>query len=514
MTERKSIQGWRIGIADVLFVVFTLTIMQHATQGMMDDPGLGWHLRIPDLMVEQGHFVYEEHFCRPTEGNPWVTRAWLSDFLMRLAYGWGGLNAVALMTCMTVALTMRLIYRRLVQDGIHWVLAVSATWLTVVALAPIFVARPNVVAILGLWLVVDRLRQFHAGKISGRQLIGLVPVMLLWANMHGSVMAGLVLIGVAGAVEASLAVGSWNPNVRLAARQRLGWTVALGLASGLATLCNPNGIGLHWYNLRAVVDPFIQNNTTTEWLPPDFGEKGYFRIERLILILPLLAGACRRRINWMGLVLTVVWLHFALTCRRYSPLWAVIALPTLCELIVKNRWCIRTARALRGQMSKEIQELGSIPSVPSRTCRVSWLAGGILLFLTAFVPPIAAHNPQHMPSASLDRFLQIYDGGATFHSANWGGYLTWKGWDRPHHFRTWIDDRIEVHGREHTEEYYQIMAAADGWDTKLAQHQIQYVCVPRNAQLAKAISKNAEWQLCFEDDYAVVYRRSSAIARD
>ena len=59
---------WRIGIADLLFVFFTCAIMQSATTRMMDDPGLGWHLRYADKMIEDGSFVYEESFLLSGRG--------------------------------------------------------------------------------------------------------------------------------------------------------------------------------------------------------------------------------------------------------------------------------------------------------------------------------------------------------------------------------------------------------------------------------------------------------------
>ncbi|GAF98658.1 unnamed protein product, partial [marine sediment metagenome] len=80
MTVRSEVfpQQSRIGLADVLFVFFTCAIMQSATMRMMDDPGLGWHLRYADQMIEQGGFVYEEPFCYPAAGHRVVQRAWLS----------------------------------------------------------------------------------------------------------------------------------------------------------------------------------------------------------------------------------------------------------------------------------------------------------------------------------------------------------------------------------------------------------------------------------------------------
>ena len=88
-----------LGFADVVFVFLTLCILPTAGTRMVDDPGLGWNLRIADLMWENKGFLYREQFCFPTAGRPWVTQAWLGDILLRLAYGWGGLNGLAVFSC-------------------------------------------------------------------------------------------------------------------------------------------------------------------------------------------------------------------------------------------------------------------------------------------------------------------------------------------------------------------------------------------------------------------------------
>ena len=158
------------------------------------------------------------------------------------------MNALAILTCLVLALTLRCIYRRLTSDGAHWSLAALATYLAAMGMAPSFVARPNVVSFLGVWLVADICRRYHAGQMAIGSLFWLVPIMLLWANMHGGFLAGLVLIAIAASVE--LACGSW-PDVREDQRAaRRAWLVcAAGLAAGMATLANPNGIGLHLWSL-------------------------------------------------------------------------------------------------------------------------------------------------------------------------------------------------------------------------------------------------------------------------
>ncbi len=507
---------WRIGTADLLFVFFTCAIMQSATMRMMDDPGLGWHLRYADQMIEQGGFVYQEAFCFPSAGEKVVMRAWLSDFAIRAAYGWGGLNGIALLTCLVLAVTLRCIYCRLRCDGAHWSLAALATYLAAMGMAPSYVARPNVVSFLGVWLVADLCQRFHAGKVSRHQLWWLVPIMLLWTNMHGGFLAGIILIAIAWAVEAALTLGSLDETTRVAARQRFVWLTLVGGTASLATLVNPNGIGLHLWSFTAITDPFIQSNTTTEWLPPNFKEPGWFPIELLILLLPLLAATCRRRVNWVGLMMTVVWLHFALTSRRYSTLWVVIAIPTLCELTRQNGWLTAIMDRFKNGLSADLQAMFiSQPIARPHYQIASWTFAAIALFVAPWLPAVANHNQQNLPTASLDRFLELNQGERAFHSINWGGYLTWHGWDRPTRFQTWIDDRIDVHGTEDTQRYFETLSGNPGWQSTLDSAGVDMICVPREAGLVREVERESScWRKLFSDERVIAFVREQAAKRN
>ena len=91
---------------------------------------------------------------------------------------------------------------------------------------------------------------------------------------------------------------------------------------------------------------------------------------------------------------------------------------------------------------------------------------------SSWCPLAGPSRPVHqdlMPSEALDRLLAIYRGERVFHSANWGGYLTWHGWDLKPRFKTWIDDRLDVHGREHTDSYRSLLGAPPDWEWKPVQ---------------------------------------------
>src|SRR5262245_32614112 len=135
---------FRIGAADLVFLFFALAILQRASSGIVDDPGLGWQIRIPDAMVEAGGFLYSDPFGAPSRGEPWTPWGFLGSALLRFAEGWGGLDGVAMLTALTVAFALRCLYRMMVNDGVPPVQAVVWTLLAALGVSSAWVARPNV----------------------------------------------------------------------------------------------------------------------------------------------------------------------------------------------------------------------------------------------------------------------------------------------------------------------------------------------------------------------------------
>ncbi len=499
-----------IGLPDVLFIFLSLAILQKASMGMMDDPGLGWHLRIPDQMWEWGGFLREEAFCQPTLGRPWVTQAWLGDLLFRTVYWWGGLNAIAVLTTLTITLVLRILYVQMRSAGVPWPAALGWTFLATLGTATSWVARPNVFTFLGLVLTVQICRQFHRGEISTRGTLWLVPLFALWPNMHGGFLAGVIALCVTYATEWAVVLGAAKPDRRVDAWRRIRWWTGLGPVLFAATLVNPYGLNLHLWNVQLLTDSFIQSGTTEEWLPPDFGADGWFRIELLILLLPLLAASSRLRIDAVSLMLCVVWLHFALTARRYSPLWVVVAAPVLAELSCRVPWIVRIAGRLKEGISDDLRHV-----LTARAGKPAWSASAVfamaLLLVSPWLGQVARHDPKYMPAAALDRLLAEYRGERVFHSVNWGGYLIWHGWSCQPRLKTWIDDRLDVHGPEHMAEYFSIISAASGWQQSLDRHAIGLLCIPTDSRLAEAVAASSQWKGLFREQGVAAFRRAEVV---
>jgi hypothetical protein len=500
-TPKRRSPFWP-GAADFVFLFFALAILQRAGTGMVDDPGLGWQIRIPDAMIEQGGFLDSDPFGATTQGQSWTTWGFLGSSLLRLGFEWGGLDGVAMVTALTIAFALRCLYRMMVTDGVPPLQAVVWTFLAALGVSSAWVARPNVFTLFFLLVTARVCVQWHRDRVSKGKTLWLIPMFLVWANTHGGFAAGLVSIAVAGLAE--LGVAAWDQAKRPAALARFKWLTILGAGCGLATLINPYGPGLHLQAIRLMGDSYFMN-LNDDWLSPDFHATGAFRLELLILLLPMLLAWSRNRPDAVSLALCVVWLHFALNGRRYCPLWVLVTVPMLAHLAAG----LPLMERIGNWFNENRPDL--VPSAPAPAASAPWLwtavFAAILFGSTHYFGGFARHHPDNTPVPALNTLLEQHRGERVFHSINWGGYLTWHGWDREPRFRTWIDDRNEFHGRARTEEWLNIQTARPGWREKLDRLSIEVVCVPATSGLAQRLAEEPGWERTYADEAAVIYRR-------
>lgn len=497
----------RFGVADLVYIGFTLLLLAVSNRGMVDDPGLGWHLRIVDQMLESGGFLYEDTFTLASTGKPWLTQAWLGDIPLRMAYQWAGLNGIAALTAMTFALTFRLLFMRMLHNNVPWLWALGWVFLAALGTQVAWVARPNMFTFVGLVITVTTCERFHAGQLSERKTLWLVPLFWVWANTHGGFLSGALILCATYLYECYGCVYARDAARRSEFRHRFRWLSFLGVLILGATLVNPYGVQLYTWQVSMVGSEFIRTSTTQEWLPPDFTSPGWFRLEFLLLLFPLLAAISRHRAKPLSIIISVLWLHFALTGRRYTPLWVIVSVPLLASLSYQTPWIDEFRSWLRRHTSMKYRERFGIAN-HRQPFGTSLVFSGILLVGCRFLSPLAAHDPQNMPTAGLDELLREYQGERVFHSVNWGGYLTWHGWNDKPRFRNWIDDRLDLHGPVHIQEYTSIMSAAAGWDDLLDQRDVELLCIPTTSRLAIAIDGDARWVKEYRDGQIVICRRT------
>lgn len=504
--------------ADGVFLVVALLVFLTARQGLLDDPGLGWHLRTIDAMLAQGGWLTEDPFTEPRDGQPrpWLTNQWLGEIPFWLGERWAGLEGIAAVAALVIALTMCCLYRMLLADGCPWPVAVFWTSQAAMGVSCSWVARPNLFTLLFVLLTSRACILFHENRCHRLVTLWLVPLFAVWANVHGGFLAGFTVLGATLAMETALALFAPQSEGRSAARGRAAHLAMLLGAAFLATLCNPYGLSLYRWLFQLLGDPFFMD-LHQEWKSPDFHGKGAIRFELLMLLFPFLLAVSRRRPHLIELGLALLWFHFALTGFRYVPLWVIIAVPLLARCSLEVPWLQEQARRVLAS-GEGHTFLAASPK------RVSWmgslLAGVLVLGLARCVEGrVARHQPEILPAHALDRFLQLHEEWrekhgrrpVVFHSYDWGGYLTWHGGP---YFRNWIDDRNEVQGKGHIQAYFSILGTEPGWSDKLDHAQVQLICIQSEAPLTFRLAEQSMvWRERYRDAWAVIFERLPPAAR-
>ena len=485
---------------------------------MLSDPGLGWHLRNIDAMIAEGGWLHTDPFSLPQEGKPqeWRTNQWLGELPFWLGERWAGMEGIAAVATLILAFTLRLLYKMLLRDGLPWPVAVF--WLCVAALACScsWIARPNLFTMLFVMLTVRLVEQFHIDRCSWRRLLWLLPLFALWANMHGGFVAGFLILVPAFCVEVFLGVLHRSVELRRAARRR--GLILLALTGGcfLATLLNPYGWTLYPWVVKLLGNDYFMS-LNEEWKPPPLTNFGAVQYAPLFVLFPLIVLLSRRRPNLLEMCLAGGWMVLALKGFRYVPIWVLIVVPIMARASFGIPWVAAfVAKHLTSPDPSSLfaRREGPAPWGVWSVALAVLLFGGSRLLEGRFAKLL----PQIVDTQALDEMVKLHRGApdaVVFHSYNWGGYLTWRGWNpQAPRLLTWIDDRNEAQGETHTKETFSILNAEPGWDAALDRANVRFVCVEKiepiveNAPLVKELSERpAEWNKLYEDEYAVIFER-------
>src|ERR1700722_4862716 len=158
---------------------------------LLIDPDTLWQITVGQWIIDHRAVPETDVFSFTMRGQPWISTQWLAQVLFAKSYalfGWSGpvvLSSAAIAA--TFALFTKFVSRHL-GESTTLVFVAAALALTV----PHLLARPHVLAmpVMVAWF---------AGLIAaaGRRTAPsywLLPLMALWANLHGGFVFGLVLV--------------------------------------------------------------------------------------------------------------------------------------------------------------------------------------------------------------------------------------------------------------------------------------------------------------------------------
>ena len=446
------------------------------------DPDYWWHVRTGQLILDTGQLPRTDPFSFTSAGEPWVTHEWLTEVLFALiARHVGYIGNVAL--CATLGTGSALaIWATARRRGLG---PRAATLLMVWAFAimlPLANVRPQMVTMLGLALTALLLTRYRDG--DGRALWFLPPLLLLWVNLHGGYVIGLVLLGLTLVGETIAAILARPRGARPLPRPPVPLLVATVVAV-LATLVNPHGVEALRYPFTYIGTGNASQRFIAEWQSPDFHNAAFLPLAASLL-LGLLVGYARRPVRPTDVLWTLTLTLMALQSTRHAPLYAIVILPLLGARL--RAWAPgwpRPLRRLRAPLATALPLFGWTFLVVGLG---ALLAGGAALPLQTGAAPRADGYPV-AGAAYLRAHPELR--GNLFNTYSWGGYLIDQLYPAR---RVFIDGRADVHGDALVTRARATERLAPDWRASLAGWDIQLVLVERDGPLATALRDDPGWR--------------------
>ena len=464
------------GLLPLWVGVFIYALLVLAGNHMLADPDTFWHVTIGQWILDHRTVPETDVYSFTMRGQPWISTQWLAQVLFAKTYALAGWSGPVLLAAGSIAAAFGLLAKflsRRLSESTTLVFIAAALALT----APHLLARPHVLAMPVMVAWVGAI--VTAADRRGAPSFWLLPLMALWANLHGGFVFGLVLI-------APVALDAvWNADAELRKPLALRWAAFAGAALA-ASCCTPYG----WNSLLAsqkILELGGALPLIMEWRPANFGSIGPFEVCLLLGIgLALLRGA---RLPPLRIVLLLGLLHMALAQGRAAEILALLAPMVLAAPLARQFGCGAddTARPAGSQQGPLYAGLAIL------------LVAGTLAFAAwyRFEP-----NVRQSPVAAVAA-LKKMNFTRVFNDYDFGGYLIANG------AATFIDGRTELFG----EKFFVDHNAASGLMEPenlfrlLNQYKIEATLMRTQSAATKLLDHIDGWQKVYADDIATIHVR-------
>ncbi len=487
----------RIGV-DTIATAAALSLAFVFAFRRIDDFDTWWHLATGRWIVGHGTVPAGDVLSHTVRGHPWINLEWGYEVVLYLLHAAGGpaLLCLAAAAGYTSAVWLLL---RLVRPHLGVAGGSILTVAVILVIHERFAVRPEMVSfplLLGLLSILD-----FARRRDGRGLWLLVPLMVIWVNVHALFVVGAfaILCAIVGA-----------PSLKLAL-----W----GLASIASAIVNPFGwrgvlLPAKLFTLIDKASPVFE--TIAEFRSPFeadvFGvAMGTYKVLLIAGTLSVLAAfvldSRKRRTDLGGIAFFAGLVVLSVVARRNAALFALGGSPlvarsvgTIVATVPARVRALLTKAALSGALT----------------------AIGIALALAASVVTGAFYRwdsqPREFGAGVLEGSFPIRAAAFAreaklppklYNDVAAGGYLAW---DDPIGDGVFIDGRLEVYDTRFFSDYVFAMYDHTRWESDADRFGIQTVILfhrwENRRLLAERLFRGGVWSLVYADEVAAVFVRA------
>ncbi|MGH9595019.1 MAG: hypothetical protein ACRD5L_18145, partial [Bryobacteraceae bacterium] len=197
---RAGSRWWMPSLTDVFFfaVIFTLFLSDPAGWDRLAwDGDTGLHTSTGDYILDHGSVPTTDPFSFTRPGDRWFAFQWGAGVVFAALNRAAGLKGIVLLCGVLIAATFVIMLRNMLFRGANGLVSMLLVLLAGNAMSIHFHARPHIftlffLAIAHYWIARDLQR-------PSRAFWWIVPLTLLWANMHSGFPVVLASLGLLAA---------------------------------------------------------------------------------------------------------------------------------------------------------------------------------------------------------------------------------------------------------------------------------------------------------------------------
>lgn len=489
----SSSAAWVVSLPLVAGLYVYLFCLHHGNKLLLDGDTY-WHITTGNWILQNGAVPKHDPFSHTMRGAPWTAHEWLSDVLLALAHQAGGWTAVVALTALAFATTIALLARALLR----WLEPIHALGFAAVGFLMTsnhLLARPHMLAIP--LMLVWTLELVRASEANRSPRLWMLPLMTVWANLHGGFTLGIAL-AFAFALEAFIAA---RKEQRLASTAKAwGLFLALAVAASMVTPHGAAGLRFTWQILFETNDALAR---VGEWRSPNF----HILQPLELWLLGGLAFALYQglRLPPVRLLLVLALIHLALKHIRNVELIGLLA-PLFLASPLASHWRQKSGAAQQLEVADRFFTKLARPAGRGAIA-VSVLLLAAVSVWTARTRPL--EPPESVaPVLALKAVRQAGITGAVLNSYGSGGYLIYAG------IAPFIDGRADMY-RDLFKQFLDAteLRTSDSLQKLLEKHQIAWTLLEPESSAVAMLDQLPQWSRLYADKSFVVHVKAGARER-
>jgi hypothetical protein len=466
-----------------------------------------FHLKAGEWIVAHGALPANDPFSFTRPDAHWLAFEWLFQVIVFALFKAGGFMGVKFFAALIVLGTLILVLRT-ARRAASEAAAVTITIAVALAVLPWSPPRPQIITFL-LFAFFLRTILAYTDTGNARALRPLPILTMLWANLHGGFVLGLLLIGVAGFARWAQRV--LNPVEQNARALPL---LACCAACVLASAVNP-------YHFKLLAYPFTlsmmsSTRLITEWMSPQLRDPVTLVVAGLVLAWGLAQLARDRSPPPIDVALPCFILLMAMDSKRHLPL-AAIALGMFLARALGDGAARRTSDLLRRIAPSVVggSSHATAPLPDKVVHSLNWVLLAGIAALAIYAYPITSKGlaeAENKPGGwkAIDYVATARICGRGFNELSFGGYHIYRLHPAKQVF---VDLRADTYGDDFMREYMTILNGEEGWDVAFDKYSLDYVVVGKATALRQLLLTRGDFEEVYRDEHNVVLTRRGGCHR-